>query len=195
MFKIDCIGLKSGCGGLLSLLEVLGGNSLSCLFSFFQRLLPSSKSSVTVLSDLSSDTDPQPPASTSKDLVITFIAVVQSLSRVRLCDPMDCSTPGFPVLHYWSLLGLMSIESVMPSNHFIFCCPLLLLPSIFPSIRVFFKEFILYIRWPNHWSFIFSITPSNEYSGLISLGITLGTPRMAPYIKVSYLATLIPLLE
>ena len=64
-----------------------------------------------------------------------------------------------------------SIELVMPSNHFILCCPLLLLPSIFPSIRVFSKESILYIRWPKDWSFSFSISPSNQYSGLISFRI------------------------
>ena len=62
----------------------------------------------------------------------------------------------------------MSIELVMPSNHFILCCPLLLLPSTFPSIRVFFNESVLRIRWPKYWSFSFSISPSNEYSGLIS---------------------------
>ena len=62
----------------------------------------------------------------------------------------------------------MSIESLMPSKHFIFCCPLLLLPSIFPSIRVFSKESALHIRWPKYWSFSFSISPSNEYSGLTS---------------------------
>ena len=67
-----------------------------------------------------------------------------------------------------SLLKLMSIESLMPSNHLILCCPLLLLPSIFPSIRVFYSESVLHIRWPKHWSFSFSISPSNEYSGLIS---------------------------
>ena len=66
----------------------------------------------------------------------------------------------------------MSIESVMPSNHLILCCPLLLLPSIFPSIRVFSNESALCIRWPKYWSFSFSISPSNEYSGLISLGWT-----------------------
>ena len=84
---------------------------------------------------------------------------------------MDCSVPGFPVLHYRSLLGLMSIESVMPCNHLILCHPLLLLPSIFPSIRVFSKEAILHNRWPKYWSFSFSISPSNEYSGLISFRI------------------------
>ena len=70
-----------------------------------------------------------------------------------------------------SSLKLMFIELVMPSNHLIFCRPLLLLPSIFPSIRVFSNELILRIRWPNYWSFSFSISPSNEYSGLISFKI------------------------
>ena len=83
---------------------------------------------------------------------------------------MDCSTPGYPVLHHLprSLLELMSIESVIPSNHLVLCCPFLLLPSIFPSIRVFSSESALRIRWPEYWSFSFSISPSNEYSGLIS---------------------------
>ena len=70
-----------------------------------------------------------------------------------------------------SLLKLMSIKSVMPSNHLILCHPLLLLPSIFPSIRVFSSESVLRIRWPEYWSFSFSISPSNEYSGLISFRI------------------------
>ena len=82
---------------------------------------------------------------------------------------MDCSIPGFPVHHSpLSLLKLMSIESVMPSNHLILCCPLLLLPSIFPSIRVFSNESVLHIRWSEYWSFSFSISPSNEHPGLIS---------------------------
>ena len=71
----------------------------------------------------------------------------------------------------WSLLKLMSFKSVMPSNHLILCCPLLLLPSIFPSIRVFSNESVLHIKWPKYWSFSFSISPSNEYSGLISFRI------------------------
>ena len=71
----------------------------------------------------------------------------------------------------WSLLRLTSIESVMPSNHLILCCPLLLLSSVFPSIRVFSNESDLQIRWPKYWSFIFSISPSTEYSGLISFKI------------------------
>ena len=70
-----------------------------------------------------------------------------------------------------SLLKLMSIESVMPSNHLILCHPLLLLPSIFPNIRVFPNESALLLRWPKYWSFSISISPSNEYSGLISLGL------------------------
>ena len=70
-----------------------------------------------------------------------------------------------------SLLKLMSIESVVPSNLLILCCPLLLLPSVFPAIRVFSSESALYIRWPKYWSFSFSISPSNEYSGLISFRI------------------------
>ena len=85
---------------------------------------------------------------------------------------MDCSTPGFPVhTNSRSLLKLMSIESVMPSNHLILCRPLLLLPSIFPSIRVFSNESILHIRWPKYCSFSFNISHSNEYSGLISFRI------------------------
>ena len=79
---------------------------------------------------------------------------------------MNCSTPGLPVItNSWSLLKLMSIESVMPSNHLILCYPLL--PSIFPSIRVFSSESVL-IRWPKYWSFNFRLSPSNEHSGLLS---------------------------
>ena len=81
---------------------------------------------------------------------------------------MDCSTPGFPVHHQ---LKLKSIESVMPSNHLIFCCLLLLLLSIFPSIRVFSNESILCIKWPKYWSFSFSNNSFNEYSRLISFRI------------------------
>ena len=95
-----------------------------------------------------------------------FSSVPQSC--LILCDHMDCSTPGFPVHHQLrSLLKLMSIESVMPSNHLNLCRPLLLL-SIFPSIRIFSDEPVLRIRWPKYWSFSFSISPFNEYSGLIS---------------------------
>ena len=99
---------------------------------------------------------------------------VQLLSHVRLfATPWTAACQAFlSITSSWSLLKLMSIESVMPSNHLILCCPLLLLPSIFPSIRVFSNELALHIRWPKYWSFSFSISPSNEYSGLISFGLT-----------------------
>ena len=85
-------------------------------------------------------------------------------------DPMNCSTPGLPVHHQLleSTLKPMSIESVMPFNHLILCRPLLLLPSILPSIRVFSNESVLHIRWQKYWSFSFNISPSNEHPGLIS---------------------------
>ena len=101
---------------------------------------------------------------------------VQSLSRVQLCDPMNCSTPGL-LVHHQLLESTqtppkpMSIVSVMPLNQPILCWPLLPLPSIFPSIRVFSNESVFHIRWPKYWSFSFSISPSNEYSGLISFRI------------------------
>ena len=88
-----------------------------------------------------------------------------SQSFPALCDPMDCSMPSFPVLHYL-LEFAQTIESVMSSNHLILCYPLFLLPSIFPSIRVFSNDSALHIRWPKYWSF--SINPFNECSGLIS---------------------------
>ena len=83
-----------------------------------------------------------------------------------LCDPLDGSMQSFTIS--WSLLKLMSTKSVMPSNHLIFCHPLLLLPSTFPSIRVFSSESALRMRWPKYWSFSFSISPSSEHPGLIS---------------------------
>ena len=97
-----------------------------------------------------------------------FSSVSQSCPA--LCDPVDCSTPGFPVHHHhsWSLLKLMSIELVIPYNHLILCCPLLLWPSIFPSSRVFTNESDLHIRWSKYWNFSFNISPSNEHPGLIS---------------------------
>ena len=98
---------------------------------------------------------------------------VQLSSVARSCPTF--STPwttarqaSLSITNSWSLLKLMSIKSVMPSNHLILCHLLLLLPSIFPSIRVFSNESVLCIRWPKYWSFSFSISPSNEYSGLIS---------------------------
>ena len=86
------------------------------------------------------------------------------------CNPMDCSMPdSLSFTISWSLLKLVSIESVISSNHLTFCRPLLLLPSIFPNIRVFSSESALHIRWPKYWSF--NISPSNEYSGFISFRI------------------------
>ena len=95
---------------------------------------------------------------------------VQSLSHVRLfATPWTAACQAsLSITNSQSLLKLMSIELVMPSNHLILCCPLLFLPSIFPSIRVFSNESVLCIRWPKYWSFSFSISPSNVYSGLIS---------------------------
>ena len=103
-------------------------------------------------------------------LSFQFSSVAQSCPT--LCNPMNRSTPGLPVHHHpRSLLRPMSIESVMPSSHLILCHPLLLLPSIFPSIRVFSSESVLPIRWPKYWSFSFSISPSNEHLGLTSFTI------------------------
>ena len=92
------------------------------------------------------------------------------LSHVQLFVTPQTAThqASLSITNSQSLLKLMSIESVMPSNHLILCCPLLLLPSIFPSIRIFSNESVLRIRWSKYWSFSFSISPSNEYSGLIS---------------------------
>ena len=88
-----------------------------------------------------------------------------------LCDPMNHSTPGLPVTNSPSSPKLTSIESVMPSSHLILCHPLLLLPPIPPSIRVFSSESTLLTRWPKYWSFSFSISPSNEHPGLVSFRI------------------------
>ena len=99
-------------------------------------------------------------------LGIQFSSVAQSCPT--LCDPMNCSTPGLPITNCQSLLNPTSIEWVMPFNHLILCCPLLLLPSIFPSIRVSSTESVLHIRWPKYWSFSFNISPSSEHPGLIS---------------------------
>ena len=100
------------------------------------------------------------------------ITVVQSLSRVQLfATPWTAAHQASLSTLSRSLLKLMSMELVMPSNHLILCHPLLLLPSVFPSIRVFFNELALHIRWPKYWSFSFNVSPSNEYSGLISFRI------------------------
>ena len=101
-------------------------------------------------------------------LLFTWRVVAIQLLSQLFCNPMDCSMSGFPFSIPWSLLRFMSIESVMPSNHLILCHPLLL-PSIFSSIRVFSNELAFLIRWPKYWSF--SVSPSNKYSGLISIRI------------------------
>ena len=107
-------------------------------------------------------------------LVIQWVRILSVQLCSTLCDPIDCSTPGFPVhRHSRSLFRLMSFESVIPFNSSLdgTLRPLLLLPSIFPSIRVFPNESVLRIRWPKYWSFSFNIRPSSEYSGLISFRI------------------------
>ena len=98
---------------------------------------------------------------------------IQLLSHVQIfATPWTAACQAFlSITNSQSLLKLMPIESVRPSKHLILCCPLLLLPSIFPSIRVFSSKSVLRIRWPKYWSFSFSISPSNEYSGLISFRI------------------------
>ena len=106
-------------------------------------------------------------------LVFYQFSSVQLLSRVQLfATPWTAAhQASLSITNSQSLLQLMSIQSMIPSNHLILCRPLLLLPSIFPSIRVFSNESVLCIRWPNYWSFNFSISPSNGYSGLISFRI------------------------
>ena len=98
------------------------------------------------------------------------LQTVQLLSRVRLfVTPWTAAChASLSITNSWNLLKLMSTELVMPSNHLILCCPLLLLPSILPRIRVFLNDSALHIRWPKYWSFSFNISPSSEYSGLIS---------------------------
>ena len=110
------------------------------------------------------------------DAVAYSIVVVLGQARRRQWQPTPVFLPGesqasLSITNSWSLLKFISIESVMPSNHLILFHPLLLPPSIFPSIRVFSNESVLCIRWPKYWSFSFSISPSNEYSGLISFRI------------------------
>ena len=105
--------------------------------------------------------------------VSSSISSVQLLSHVWLfVTPWTAAPQAFlSITNSQSLLKLMSIKSVMPSNHLILCCPLLLLSSIFPIVRVFSNESVLHIRWPKYWSFSFSLSPSNKYSGLISFRI------------------------
>ena len=113
---------------------------------------------------------PSPKTSNNTNLKNNFYSSsVQSLSHVQLFEtPWTAARQASLSITSWSLLKLVSIESVMPSNHIILCCPLLFPPSIFPSIKVFSNESVLRIRWPKYWNFSFSISPSNEYSGLIS---------------------------
>ena len=108
-----------------------------------------------------------------EEIFPSLIKSVQLLSHVQLfVTPWTAACQAsLSITNSQSLIKLMSIKSVMPSNHLILCHPLLLLLSIFPSIRVFSSESVLHIRWPKYWSFSFSISPSNKYSGLISFTI------------------------
>ena len=108
-----------------------------------------------------------------KEVFFSLINSVQPLSHVQLfATPWTAACQAsLSITNTWRLLKLISIASVMPSNHLILCHPLLLPPSVFPSIRDFSNESVLRIRWPKYWSFSFSISPSNEYSGLISFRI------------------------
>ena len=103
---------------------------------------------------------------------INQFSSIQLLSHVQLfATPWTAACQAsLSITNSWSVFKPMSFESMMPSNHLILYCPLLLLPSIFPSIRVFTNESVLHIRWPKYWIFSFNISPSNEYSRLISLG-------------------------
>ena len=117
----------------------------------------------------------------NSNIVLLQFGSVQSLSRVRLfaIPWTEAHQASLSITNSQSLLKLMHIESVMPPNHLILCRPLLLLPSVFPSVRVFSNESALLIRWPKDWSFSFSISPSNEHSGLISFRMvwSLCSPR------------------
>ena len=108
-----------------------------------------------------------------------YLSSVQSLSRVQLfADPwIAARQASLSITNSWSSLKLTSIESVMPSSHLILCCPLLLLPPIPPSIRVFSNESTLRMRWPKYWSFSFSIIPSKGHPGLISFRVSQGTTK------------------
>ena len=114
-----------------------------------------------------------PPGGFKEKILQTIITSVQLLSHVQLfVTPWTTAhQASLPITNSWSILKLMPIESVMPSNYLILCHPLLLPPSSFPSIRIFLNETVLCIRLPKYWSFSFSISPANEYSGLISFRI------------------------
>ena len=142
---------------LMSIESVMPSNHLSLCHPHL--LLPSILQDPTVLQ--------RPPYTTmSSSRLLSGKVKVQSCPT--LCDLMNRSTPGLPVCHQLLEFPQTHVHQVvMPSNHLTPCCPLLLLPSIFPSIRVFSNESVLCLRWPKYWSFNFSISPSNEYSGLI----------------------------
>ena len=118
-----------------------------------------------------------PSPNRSEEAACLFIrwqfSSVQSLSCVRFFVTLWTAAcqASMSITNSWSLLKLMFIKLVMPSSHLILCCPLLLLPSVFPSIRIFCIESVLHIRWPKYWRFSFNINPSNEYSGLISFRV------------------------
>ena len=144
-------------------------------------MLPSSLYSNLLLSLIKTPDTGLGPTLIQYDLILPWIksaetfSSVQSLSHVQLFATPWTTAHQASLASSWSFVKLISIESVMPSNHLILCCPLLLLPSIFPSIRVFSNESVLRIRWPKYWSFSFSISPANEYSGLILDGLV-GSP-------------------
>ena len=115
----------------------------------------------------SSSLYPTPATVQWMDLFEFNSVLLLSHARLLMTQWTAAHQASLSITNSWSLLKLMSIELVMPSNHFILCCPLLL-PSTFPSIRVFSNELVLCIKWPKYWSFSFSLSPSNEYSGLIS---------------------------
>ena len=141
-----------------------------------------------------------------KHYVFEFCSLCQFSLVQFSCSVMpDSATPqnaahqaSLSITNSQSLLKLMSIESEMPSNHLILCHPLLFPPSIFPSIRIFSNESVLHIRWPKYWSFSFTISPSNEYSGLIYFRMDCGSPcspsdyqesSPKPYLKALILGT------
>ena len=125
-----------------------------------------------------------------EEFTLVFFYICMVLLQLSCSVMSDSATPwttarqaSLSITNSWSLLKLVSIELVMPSNHLILCCPLLLLPLIFPSIRVFSNESVLHIRWPKYGSSSYSISPSNEYSGLISFRMDwldlLAVPRVS----------------
>ena len=146
------------------------------LITFKSSSMRLSKQSYAFLNPHSS-TFPNSPLRTNKNITSSSMSPTSSVLLLfrcsqlclTLCDPMDCSTPGFTIS--WNLLKLMSIQLVMLYNPLFLCRPLLRLPSIFPSFRVFSNESVLRIRWPKYWSFSFSISPSSEHSGFISFRI------------------------